>query len=277
MPSASPSASRSGRSSGGAPPAIDLPASAATVAHTLDLTLLVLLYSTVAAAAATLGAVPLVWRARPSVRWIGWANALAAGLMIGAAYALMVVGLVKIPWSGIVGALLGVVFVNRTHSASGTADLDLNRLEETTPEYGYQVLLINILHSAAEGIAIGVAMAVSLPFGIFMALAIAVHNVPEAMVLCAILTARGVSLRDAAMLAVASNVSQILLAIVAFALVTAAPLLLPWALGFAVGALIYLVMAELLPECYRQAGRTSIAVVTIVAMGIVLLLVSLGA
>jgi zinc transporter ZupT len=51
---------------------------------------------------------------------------------------------------------------------------------------------------------------------------------------------------------------------------------LPWALGFAVGGLIYLVMAELLPECYRQAGRRTIALVTIVAMGIVVLLGGLG-
>jgi zinc transporter, ZIP family len=71
-------------------------------------------------------------------------------------------------------------------------------------------------------------------------------------------------------------VSQILLAIVVFALASAAPSLLPWALGFAVGALVYLVMAELLPECYRQAGRTSIAVVTFVAMGIVILLLEVG-
>ena len=242
----------------------------------LDPTLLVLLYSTVAAATSALGAVPLLWQARPSARWIGWSNALAAGLMLGAAYALMVGGLPRIPWSGVAGALLGVIFVNRVHMASGTADLDLNRLGETGPEYGYQVLLVHILHAAAEGVAIGVAMTVSLPFGVFMALAIAVHNVPEGMVLAVILTARGVRVRDAAMLAVATNVSQILLAIVVFALASAAPSLLPWALGFAVGALVYLVMAELLPECYRQAGRTSIAVVTFVAMGIVILLLEVG-
>jgi ZIP family zinc transporter len=246
------------------------------VVRVLDPTLLVLLYSTVAAATSALGAVPLLWQTRPSARWIGWSNALAAGLMLGAAYALMVGGLPRIPWSGVAGALLGVIFVNRVHMASGTADLDLNRLGETGPEYGYQVLLVHILHAAAEGVAIGVAMTVSLPFGVFMALAIAVHNVPEGMVLAVILTARGVRVRDAAMLAVATNVSQILLAIVVFALASAAPSLLPWALGFAVGALVYLVMAELLPECYRQAGRTSIAVVTFVAMGIVILLLEVG-
>ena len=235
----------------------------------MDPTLTVLIYSSLAAGAAALGAMPLVVRERLPLTWIGWANALAAGLMLGAAYALMVVGLDRVPAHGAAGAVLGIGFVFSTHAASGTEDLDLNRLDETGPAYGYQVLLVNTLHAAAEGIAIGAAMAVSLPFGIFMALAIAVHNVPEATVFSSILTSRGVRLRDAAGLSVAANVNQILLAVVAFAIVSAAPSVLPWALGFAVGALIYLVMAELLPECYRQAGRTSIALVTIVAMGMV--------
>ncbi len=52
-------------------------------------------------------------------------------------------------------------------------------------------------------------------------------------------------------------------------LVGAVPAVLPWAIGFAVGSLIYLVLAELLPESYRQAGHTSIALVTLVTMGIV--------
>ena len=235
----------------------------------MDPTLTVLIYSSLAAGAAAVGAMPLVVRERLPLPWIGWANALAAGLMLGAAYALIVAGLDRAPARGAAGALLGIGFVFATHTASGTEDLDLNRLHETSPAYGYQVLLVNTLHAAPEGIAIGAAMAVSLPFGIFMALAIAVHNVPEATVFSSILTSRGVRLRDAAGLSVAANVNQILLAIVTFAIVLAAPSVLPWALGFAAGALIYLVMAELLPECYRQAGRTSIALVTIVAMGMV--------
>jgi zinc transporter ZupT len=115
-------------------------------------------------------------------------------------------------------------------------------------------------------------MAMSLSFGILMALALAVHNIPEATILAAVVTNRGVRLRNAALLAVAANVNQILLAVLSFVLVTAAPSLLPWALGFAVGALLYLVMVELLPESYREAGHTSIALVTVVAMGMVVLL-----
>lgn len=242
----------------------------------MDPTLVVLFYSSLAAGIAAVGALPLLGRPRLPTHWIGWSNALASGLMLGVAYALLVGGQARVPLSGAFGALLGILFVNRTHAASGTSNLDLNRLDETSPDYGYKVLLVNAVHSAAEGVAIGAAMAVNLSFGVFTALAIAVHNVPEGTVLAAILTSRDVRLRDAAGLAVATNVSQVLLAIVTFALIAAAPGLMPWALGFAVGSLVYLVLAELLPECYREAGSTSIALVTLVAMGMVALLVSLG-
>ncbi len=239
--------------------------------------LTVLLYASLAAGAAGFGVVPLVGRPDLPIRWIGWANALAGGLMLGTAFALAQQGLERLAVWGWAGAVLGIIWVYFTHAAAGTGDLDLNRLGETGPEYGYQVFLVHALHAVSEGVAIGVAMLISLPFGIVMALAIAVHNVPEATVLSAILTSRGVRMRDAAGLAIVTNVTQVLLAVVTFAIASAAPALLPWAWGFAVGGLVYLVLVELLPQCYRQAGHTSIALVTSVATVIVVLLAGAGA
>jgi zinc transporter ZupT len=241
-----------------------------------DTIVTVLAYASIAAFAAALGPLPQAFLGRLPVRAIGWANALASGLMLGVAYAMLTLGQAD----GIVpagaGALLGIGFVILTHSATGTTELDLNRLDDTRPEYGYQVILVNTMHAAHEGIAIGAAMHVSLPFGISMALALAVHNIPEAMVLSAILNSRGVRLHHMAGLTVAANLNQVLLAVVTFALLRAVPLLLPWIVGFSVGGLIYLVLVELLPESYRQAGRTSIALVAIVAMVVVVLLTGSG-
>jgi zinc transporter ZupT len=234
-----------------------------------DLTLVVLVFASLAAATAVLGIGPFALGRGVPLDHIGLANAVAAGMMLGAAYGLLIVGLGLGKTAVAAGAALGILFVAGTHTASGTEDLDLNRLDDRTEAYGYKVLLVNSLHAASEGVAIGAAMAVSQPFGVFMALAIAVHNIPEATVLCAILTGRGVGVGNAAGLAVAANVSQILLAVVAYAIIAAAPGTLPWALGFAVGALIQLTMSELLPESYRQTGHRSIALATVVAMGIV--------
>lgn len=238
----------------------------------LDPTLTVLMYSSLAALAAVAGVLPYAVRGRPSLPTIGWANAVAAGLMMGVAYTLLTAGLGGALAEGGIGALLGLAFVRATHALTDTGELDLARIDEVGPEYGYKVLLADTLHAAHEGVAIGAAMGISLPLGVSMAVALGVHNVPEAMVLGRVLIRQGTGLLHAAGLAVATNINQVLLAVVTFAVAGAAPAILPWVTGFAVGALLYLLLVELLPESYRQAGHTSIALVTLVALGMVVLL-----
>ncbi len=176
--------------------------------------------------------------------------------MLGVAYALMSSGLERGAVASGLGALVGIGGVVAAHAATKRPD----------------AIRLGAIHAVPEGVAIGVAMAVGLPFGAAMALALAVHNVPEATVAIAGLTERGRSLSRATLLAVAVNAGQVVFAIAAFAVVAVAPAALAWGLGAAVGALVYLVMAELLPDSYRGAGRTSIALVAIVAVGMVVLL-----
>lgn len=235
-------------------------------------TLVVLGYSGLAAAAASLGVVPLIGRDRIPGRWMGWASALAAGMMLGSAYVLAEAGLAREVLAGAAGALLGILYIHWIHWALGTGDLDLDDRGPRPGEYAYRVILVGTLHSASEGLAIGVAMALDLGLGIFVAVAMAVHNVPEATLLAAVVRAHGARLSQAAALAVAINVSQVLLAVTVFAVVTAAPATLSWVLGFAVGMLMHLVMIELLPQSYRDAGPIGIGLVVSVAMGIVVLL-----
>ncbi|MBK8002727.1 MAG: hypothetical protein IPK12_02015 [Gemmatimonadetes bacterium] len=48
--------------------------------------------------------------------------------------------------------------------------------------------------------------------------------------------------------------------------------MLPWLIGASFGSLLYLIIAELLPQSYRLAGRTAIAVVVSLAAGMVALM-----
>lgn len=242
----------------------------------LDPTLTVLFYSALATLTAALGVVPHALRTRLSLSAIGWANALAAGLMFGVAYTLLTAGLQEGLAAGGIGAALGIGFVRLTHHMTGTGELDLERMDDDGSDLGYKVILADTLHAAHEGVAIGAAMVLSLPLGIAMAVTIGVQNVPEAMILGRVLTARGTTPLQATGLVLATNINQVLLAVVTFSVVGAAPALLPWVVGFAVGAFTYLVLVELLPESYRQAGHTSIALVTLVSLAVVVLLSGLG-
>lgn len=230
----------------------------------------VLLYATIAALASVPGGLVRWPAGGVRGRWAGWAHALAAGGMLGAAFVLTSVdGVAAVEAAA--GGALGVAFIVATHSLTGIARLDLSRPDGAVPGHERKLLRVHGLHACSEGAAIGAGMAVDPSLGIFLALAIAVHNIPEAAMLAAA-SDPGYGRRRAVALVLASNAGQPVFAVAAWWLAAAVPAALPWVLGFAIGALLNLVMTELLPASYREAGATSIALVASVALGLVALL-----
>jgi zinc transporter, ZIP family len=238
----------------------------------VDPVLTVLLYGALAAAAAALGALPFAFGGGPRPWVVGAAYALASGFMLGAGYLLMTEGLKTRTLLSVLGAGLGVVYTWWTQRYPGTDELDVAPDSEIDRDDGYKTILQSTLHSASEGVAIGVAMVVGLRLGIFMALALAVHNVGEGMGLTAILRRRGMSVAESAGLCVVTNVTQPLFAIVAFALAPALGGSLPAVLGFAAGSLVFLVLTELAPASYERASRTLVATLMSIAAAAVVLL-----
>lgn len=234
--------------------------------------LALLLYSGVAAAMTALGALPFALGRPPGPLRVALAESLAGGLMLGAAYLLVDRGLEVGVWPVLGGATLGVAYTWWIRRYAGLQDLDAGSVEGA--ERGYKLILRNVLHSASEGVAIGVAMVLDPRLGVFVALALALHNVGEGISLTAALGER-VAAGHAAGLSVASKISQPLLALAAFALAPALAGFLPAGLGFAAGALLFLVLTELVPDAYERAPALGIALVVSGAAGGVVLLEAL--
>lgn len=234
----------------------------------MDPILLILIASVGAALASAAGVLPLLARPEVPRAWIGWADALAAGMMLGLSYLLSTSSLDGV--AGGIGAFLGILFIFITQGAIESASEPAADSAHRTAN-AHQIFLQGLLHSASEGVAIAAAWATDARFGMFMALAVALHNIPEGTLLAAAHRRQGGSLLRATATVISSNSTQILLAVATYAVVSAAPAAMPWAAGFAAGALVHLVLAELLPDSYRYAGATSIAMVTAIAMGIVVL------
>lgn len=228
----------------------------------------VLLYGTLAVAVAPLGVLPFVFGRRPRPVWIGGASALAAGLMLGAGYLLMDDGLEEGIWAAVLGGVAGILYTLGARLFSGVDELDGATPSDRTP----LVLLQHGLHAAAEGLAIGVAMNLNLRLGVFVALSLGIHNIGEAMALTDLLRRWRVSLVRAAGVAVAINLPQPVLALAVFALEPVLAGFFPAALGFAAGSLIFLVLTELVPEAYPQAGRGIVAFLVSASAGTVVLL-----
>jgi ZIP family zinc transporter len=118
------------------------------------------------------------------------------------------------------------------------------------------VLATLFIHSFPEGIAIGVAFGSGeAGLGIIMAVAIAIHNIPEGVAVSLPLRAEGVSGWKCVLWAIFSGVPQLLAAVPAYLAVVAFRPILPYGFGIAAGAMILLVMTEMLPESISEEGH----------------------
>jgi zinc transporter ZupT len=204
---------------------------------------------------------------------VGWATATAAGFMLGIGYLLLSAGQAMAPAATLLGAAAGLGLMRIADGVPGTPRTAADTARVSAPPSTDSGLILgNALHSAAEGVAIGAAAAATVSLAEFLLLTFAIHNVSEGAVLGAGLTARGWPKGRAALVAIFARASQPIMAVVTLLLLGAAPVLLPWCLGAAFGALFYLIVAELLPQSYRHAGRTGIALVVSLAAGMVALM-----
>ena len=209
-------------------------------------------------------------------RVIGWASASAAGLMLGVSYVLLTAGQAMAPAATLLGAIAGLILMRVLDGvplpARGAVAEAGNARVSAPPANDAGAILASALHSAAEGVAIGAAGAVGAPVARFLLITFALHNISEGAVLGVRLRHAGSRTLTVMGVAVIARSSQPLFAVSVMELVGVASALLPWCIGAAFGAMLYLIVAELLPQSYREVGRTGIAVVVSLAAGMVALM-----
>jgi zinc transporter, ZIP family len=232
---------------------------------------LVFLLALLTAVATGLGALPFAFAKHPTRRWLGASNAVAAGLMLAASFGLLYEGVNYGLSRTLAGALLGLGFIvaarrflrQDEHPAvfAGMGGLDARK--------GLLIVGVMTVHSFTEGIGIGVSFGGGQALGLFISVALAVHNIPEGLAISLVLVPRGVSVARAAWWSVFSSLPQPLMAVPAFLFVELFRPLLPYGLGFAAGAMIWMVFSELVPDALEEASSDLVAVVvtaSVVAM-----------
>lgn len=244
---------------------------------TIENLFLVFIAGLVTALATGLGAVPFFLVDEISDRWNVALWGLASGIMLAAStFGLIREGLSMGSATDVVfGLLTGVVLVLlSSHVLSG---YEFRPREIPTADFRRLVLIVGTLtvHSFPEGVAIGVSFAalgaaVDVPavggtvtvfaypiplLAVFITVAIAIQNIPEGLAVSIPLRSYGARNSTLFGAAVFSSLPQPIAAVIAYYFVQLARELLPYGLGFAAGAMIFLVIYELLPEAHRL-GRT---------------------
>ena len=108
------------------------------------------------------------------------------------------------------------------------------------------------LHNVPEGMTIGAAYAsnngVMGSAAIMLAILIGLHNIPEGMAVAVPLIAGGTSKWKAVLITASSGIPTIAGALLGYLLGEIGPLGLSMSLGFASGAMLYVVFGEILPQ-----------------------------
>ena len=225
------------------------------------------------ALATGLGALPFAFRRRGADRWLGPGNGIASGVMLGASAGLLLEGVERSAGRTAVGLAAGAAFVFLAYRLVGNRDdLSFGALRGANARKALLIVGVMTAHSFAEGIGVGAAFGDTQAFGLLIAAAIAVQNVPEGLAISLVLVPRGARVRTAAAWSVFSSLPQPLVALPAFLFVEEFKAVLPVGLGFAAGAMIWMVLRELLPEALAQGPRRAVVADTGLAFALMLAL-----
>lgn len=148
------------------------------------------------------------------------------------------------------------------------------------------LLILSItLHNIPEGLAIGVAFG-SLAYGLdkttieaawLLAIGIGLQNFPEGTAISIPLLREGFSRKKAFMYGQLSGIVEPISGVIGAFLVVKINSLLPFLLAFAAGAMIYVVVAELIPESQSNKNKDFMALFTIIGFLVMMILdVTLG-
>lgn len=216
-----------------------------------------------AAAATTLGALPVLVMRRISAGVQGALLGFGAGVMLAASvFSLLLPAFDTAIARGASDAGAGLLVAGGLTLGAAVL-LAIDRALPHTHQPGRERTVSAVwlfvfaiaVHNIPEGLAIGVA-AGEAGTGNAVATGISLQNVPEGLIVAIALVAAGYSRKLAFGVAVLSGLIEPVAAIIGAAAVTASAALLPWGLAAAAGAMLFVVSHEIIPESHRRGHET---------------------
>lgn len=224
-----------------------------------------LIAGTLASLACGLGALPL---ALPSIRLAkhtGIGYAFAAGLMLSASvYNLIYPGLtmggelvdLRSVLMVVTGLLLGSAFLAWMGSHFDEEHMLQSSMAKLGTRKELLIFTAMAIHSIPEGVAVGVGFASGEVYhteiGTYIALAIGIHNIPEGLAVAIPLRSNGASIHKCFWAATLTSLPQPLAAVPAVIAAWFFTPIMPLLMGFAAGAMIFLILTELIPEALEK-------------------------
>jgi ZIP family zinc transporter len=162
------------------------------------------------------------------------------------------------------GFILGAIFLRLIDMVLPHLHLQapISKAEGIKTSFKRSTLLVLAvtLHNIPEGLAVGVSFGaygidpanVTLLSSVMLAVGIGIQNIPEGFAISMPLRSEGLSKKKSFMVGQISGFVEPIFALIGALLVNIMEILLPYALGFAAGAMIFVTVEELIPESQRN-------------------------
>ena len=194
----------------------------------------------------------------------------AAGVMLAAA----VFGLIEpsysygetaygMGWSIVIvvlGVFVGALCLNGTDKLVPHLHRMVGSEIEPHKNEGLSKVLLFVLaiaiHNLPEGIAAGVGFgSENTAQALILAGGIALQNIPEGMVIIGPMLAAGVSKKRTLLCALSTGLVEVVGTLIGYFAVSVATVVLPFALAFAGGTMLYVISDEMIPETHAHGGE----------------------
>lgn len=191
----------------------------------------------------------------------------ASGVMISASFFSLLlpsINMSKIKWiAPSIGFIFGILFLLLLDNIIPHLHLNSNKQEgiESKLKKTTMMVLAVTLHNVPEGMAVGVILSaflngsVAVSSALALSLGIAIQNFPEGAIISMPLKSEGMSKKKAFLNGTLSGIVEPIAAVITILLTSAVSVVLPYLLSFAAGAMIYVVVEELIPEA--NSGKHS--------------------
>ena len=213
----------------------------------------------------------------------------ASGVMIAASIWSLIIPSIdmaseqgKVAWiPAAVGFILGIAFLLVLDSVIPHLHLNNDKTEGIKAKLKKTTMMVFAvtLHNIPEGMAVGVTFAgaligntgITMAGAFALAIGIAIQNFPEGAIISMPLKSEGMSKSKAFLYGSLSGIVEPIGAIITILLTSTVVPILPYLLSFAAGAMIYVVVEELIPE--SQNGEHSNIGTIGVALGFVIMMI----
>lgn len=242
-----------------------------------------LLASLAAGLATVLGAVPTLITRSISPRIQDGMLGMAAGVMLAATIFSLLVPAMEHAGGGLRGALvaglglfLGGVFLDLVDRYSphqhfikgpegGAASSSLQRI--------WLFIIAITIHNFPEGLAVGVGIGSGdLGSGLSLAMGIGLQNIPEGMAVALALLSEKYTLGQVFLITLLTGLVEPVGGLLGVTAVTLAHPILPWALAFAGGAMLFVISDEIIPETHERGNERTATYMLLLGFVIMMLL-----